>query len=41
LIDLGKWFGEEHAIAEPLSPEAVRNLEPPGNSRESREEDEN
>ena len=41
LIDLGKWFGEEHAIAEPLSPEAVRNLEPPGKSRESREEDEN
>ena len=21
LIDLGKWFGEEHAISEPLRPE--------------------
>jgi hypothetical protein len=21
LVDLGKWFGEEHAISEPLRPE--------------------
>jgi endogenous inhibitor of DNA gyrase (YacG/DUF329 family) len=26
LIDLGKWFGEEHAISEPLSAEALRQL---------------
>ena len=27
LIDLGKWFGEEHAISEPLRPEHFRELE--------------
>jgi len=29
LIDLGKWFGEEHVISEPLSPETLRNLADP------------
>lgn len=29
LIDLGKWFGEEHAISEPLSPETLQNLTDP------------
>ena len=27
LIDLGKWLGEEHAISEPLTPEALQRLE--------------
>lgn len=26
LIDLGKWLGEEHAISEPLTPEALQRL---------------
>ncbi len=26
LIDLGKWFGEEHVIAAPLSPEPAANV---------------
>lgn len=32
LIDLGKWFGEEHAISEPLRPEHFKGYEelPPG-----------
>lgn len=32
LIDLGKWLGEEHRIAEPLRPEHFRGFEdlPPG-----------
>lgn len=28
LIDLGKWFGEEHVIATPLSPEQAANIIP-------------
>jgi endogenous inhibitor of DNA gyrase (YacG/DUF329 family) len=27
LVDLGKWFGEEHAISEPLRPEHFRQFE--------------
>ena len=32
LVDLGKWFGEEHKISEPLRPEHLRDYEnlPPG-----------
>lgn len=32
LVDLGKWFGEEHAISEPLKPEHFAGYEnlPPG-----------
>jgi hypothetical protein len=32
LVDLGKWFGEEHVIAEPLRPEHVEHFAdlPPG-----------
>jgi endogenous inhibitor of DNA gyrase (YacG/DUF329 family) len=26
LIDLGKWFGGEHVISEPLRPEHLENL---------------
>lgn len=32
LVDLGKWFGEEHAISEPLRPQHFEAFEelPPG-----------
>ena len=32
LVDLGKWFGEEHAISEPLRPEHFKDYAelPPG-----------
>ena len=32
LVDLGKWFGEEHAISEPLRPEHLERYAelPPG-----------
>ena len=29
LIDLGKWFGEEHAICEPLTATQLARLEEP------------
>ncbi len=30
LIDLGKWFGEEHTISQPLRPEHLEDaVEPP------------
>jgi uncharacterized protein len=44
LIDLGKWFGEEHAISEPLRPEhfekyaglpAGEHLDHPDSEREN------
>jgi len=40
LIDLGKWFGEEHAISEPLSPEALEKLadQPPDEPRDRPDE---
>ena len=43
LIDLGKWFSEEHAISEPLTPEALQNLvdRPPGEPGERPDTDEN
>jgi endogenous inhibitor of DNA gyrase (YacG/DUF329 family) len=32
LVDLGKWFGEEHAVSEPLRPEHLEGFAdlPPG-----------
>jgi endogenous inhibitor of DNA gyrase (YacG/DUF329 family) len=38
LIDLGKWFGEEHVISEPLQPEHLEELShapPPEAEREA------
>ena len=43
LIDLGKWFSEEHAISEPLRPETLQKLAdlPPGERLDQPEADEN
>jgi uncharacterized protein len=37
LVDLGKWFEEEHLISEPLRPEEAEQLDEPspGTPRES------
>ena len=29
LVDLGKWFGEEHVISQPLRPEHLEEEPPP------------
>ena len=39
LIDLGKWFSEEHAISDPLRPEHLEKFAdlPPGEQLDGRE----
>ena len=39
LIDLGKWFGEEHAVSDPLKPEDLEKFAelPPGEHLDDRE----
>jgi endogenous inhibitor of DNA gyrase (YacG/DUF329 family) len=40
LIDLGKWFGEEHSISEPLKPAQLACLgEPPAGAQPQAPED--
>jgi endogenous inhibitor of DNA gyrase (YacG/DUF329 family) len=34
LIDLGKWLGEEHRIAEPLEPGGFQDFEEPRTGRD-------
>ena len=43
LIDLGKWLSEEHAISEPMSPEALQKLadQPAGETRDRPDGNEN
>ena len=40
LVDLGKWFGEEHTISEPLRPEHFAQFEelPPGKNPDAPEQ---
>ena len=40
LVDLGKWFGQEHAISEPLRPDHFDGFEelPPGKDPDRPEE---
>ncbi len=42
LIDLGKWFNQEHAVSEPLRPEALEPYAdlPPGEHLDQPEPDE-
>lgn len=42
LVDLGKWFGEENRISEPLRPEHLDKLAdlPPGKDLDRTEDDE-
>lgn len=39
LVDLGKWFGEEHKVSEPLRPEHFAEFEelPPGQNPDAPE----
>ena len=41
LVDLGKWFGEENVISEPLRPEHFAQFEelPPGKHLDAPDED--
>ena len=41
LLDLGKWFSEEHAISEPLKPDSVPDPDdaPPIERRQGRDEE--
>jgi len=34
LVDLGKWFGEEHVISQPLRPEHLEEEPPPESEAE-------
>lgn len=42
LVDLGKWFSQEHAVSEPLRPEALESYAdlPPGEHLDQPEPDE-
>ena len=42
LVDLGKWFAEEHTISDPLRPEHLEQFAelPPGNHLDKPESDE-